>query len=155
MGADEYWVFTSSVACYIAQGKPSLVFTAEADDDTATAAAHGMDAVEGPYTATAGTALPTGLTADTEYWVFTTGVNTFQFAASLADATAGVAIELDSDGTGTLTLVRNMAPAAADRSTYVSAGESVLIAGLVGPKLSVVRESSDGVATLTRVHFVK
>lgn len=43
---------------------------------------------------------------------------------------------------------------AADGSTYVGAGESVLIDGTIGPALSVLATDT-GVATLTRVKFVK
>lgn len=43
---------------------------------------------------------------------------------------------------------------AADGSTYVGAGESVLIDGTIGPYLSVLGTTA-GVATLTRVKFVK
>lgn len=45
---------------------------------------------------------------------------------------------------------------AANGSTYVAAGESVLIDGGVGAKLSVIRAGGDdGFGTLTRVKFVK
>lgn len=64
-----------------------------------------------------------------EYWVFTPSVACFIAQGSNPTASAG------------------------DGSTYVAAGESVLIHGYLGAKLSVIRASSDGVATLTRAHF--
>lgn len=44
-----------------------------------------------------------------------------------------------------------VAASAADGSMYVPAGLPVLIDGAQGAKLSVIRESADGVATLQRV----
>lgn len=50
----------------------------------------------------------------------------------------------------------NPTASAADGSTIISAGQSVLIEGDLGAKLAIIRiGSSDGEATLTRVKFVK
>lgn len=48
-----------------------------------------------------------------------------------------------------------VAASAADGSTFVGAGQSVLIDGALGAKLSVIRNTADGKATLTRVKFIK
>ncbi len=48
----------------------------------------------------------------------------------------------------------NPTAAAADGSTYVAAGESVIISGQLGAKLAIIRAgSSDGEATLTKAAF--
>lgn len=82
-----------------------LTFTAEADDDTLTAAGHGLQTGDGPINvANSGGALPTGLAPATSYWVIRTGPNTFKLASSLANAKSGTAINITADGTGTQTL---------------------------------------------------
>lgn len=50
----------------------------------------------------------TGLTNDVTYYVIRTAYNTFQLASSLANALAGTAISLSSDGSGTQTFTSNM-----------------------------------------------
>lgn len=80
-------------------------FTAEADDDTLTASAHGLTTGHGPVTvANGGGALPTGLAAATSYWVIRLTANTFKLATSFANAMAGTAIDITTDGTGTQTI---------------------------------------------------
>lgn len=84
---------------------PDFTFTGEADDDTLTATAHGLETGDGPVqVSNSGGALPGGLTAVTDYWVIRTGANTFQLATSLANALAGTFVALSTDGTGTQTL---------------------------------------------------
>lgn len=86
-----------------------ITFTAEADDELATSVAHGMVSGEGPYrVSNTGGALPTGLAADTNYWIHvpTSAVDTFSFATSEANALAGTVIDMTTDGTGTHTLRR-------------------------------------------------
>ncbi len=82
-----------------------FTFTGEADDDTLTATAHGLQTGDGPVqVSNSGGALPGGLTALTDYYVIRTGANTFQLATSRALALAGTAVALSTDGTGTQTL---------------------------------------------------
>lgn len=85
--------------------KADVTFTGEADDDTLTAASHGLLNGDGPFqVSNAGGALPGGLAAATDYWIIYGSANTFKLAASFADALAGTAIPLSTDGTGTHTL---------------------------------------------------
>ncbi len=92
-----------------ASAKADLTFTAEADDDLATAVAHGEVTGAGPYrVVNSGGALPTGLAAHTNYWLIRTAADTFKFATSRANALAGTAINITADGSGTQTLVRNL-----------------------------------------------
>jgi len=87
----------------------NITFTGEADDDTLTATAHGLATGAGPFQLTnSGGGLPGGLTALTSYWIIRTGTNTFQLATSYANALAGTAVALSTDGTGTQTLVVNV-----------------------------------------------
>lgn len=82
-----------------------ITFVGEADDDLATAAAHGLQTGDGPVrVSNSGGALPTGLLAATDYWIIRVSANTFKFASSLANAIAGTGINLTTDGTGTQTL---------------------------------------------------
>ncbi len=66
------------------------------------ATAHGMNTGDGPVELTnVGGALPTGLTAATDYWIIKVDANTFQLATSLANALAGTPVTFSADGTGT------------------------------------------------------
>ncbi len=67
-----------------------------------TLAAHGLGI--GWIVQLGGTA-PTGLTAATDYFVIPTGANTFQLAASLAEAYDGIALTFSDDG-ATVTVSR-------------------------------------------------
>lgn len=68
-------------------------------------AAHGLHTGDGPFQLTnSGGALPTGLSAATDYWFIRDGVYTFKLAASLALALAGTGIALSGDGSGIQTM---------------------------------------------------
>lgn len=82
-----------------------LVFTGEADDDTLTSTAHGLQTGDGPVRLTTDGALSGGLAIATDYYVVKTGANTFKLATSLPNALANTTIALSTDGTGTHTLV--------------------------------------------------
>lgn len=71
---------------------------------TLTITAHGLNTGDGPIQVSeVGGALPTGLTASTNYWVIKVDVNTIALASSLANALAGTFIVLSSNGSGTMT----------------------------------------------------
>ena len=81
------------------------VFTVANATDTATVAAHGLQTGDGPLqVSNAGGALPAGLVAATNYWIIVTGVNTFKFATTFANALAGTPLNLTGDGTGVQTI---------------------------------------------------
>jgi hypothetical protein len=85
-----------------------LTFTAANSGDVMTSVAHGMETGAGPYrVSNSGGALPTGLATDTNYWIIKLTVDTYQYAASLADAIAETEVVISTDGTGTHTLRRN------------------------------------------------
>lgn len=84
----------------------NLTFTADSATDVCTATAHQMVTGDGPFRATSSGTLPTGLAVDTDYWVNVLGVNTFEFCTSRANALAGTQIDITTNGTGTLTLLR-------------------------------------------------
>lgn len=77
--------------------------------ETITETAHGMATGDGPYrVSNAGGALPTGLTADTDYWIIKLTADTYQFASSKANALALTPVNITAAaGGGTHTLRRN------------------------------------------------
>ena len=79
-------------------------FTANADTEQFTAADHGLETGDGPAQVSSSTTLPAGLTAATDYWIIKIDEDTFQLATSLANAYAGTAQAITTDGTGTHTL---------------------------------------------------
>lgn len=86
-------------------GPGDQTFTTTHAAESLTIAAHGHATGDGPYrVSNSGGALPTGLSANTDYWVIYVDANTIQLAASLADANAGTEVTFSSDGTGTHTL---------------------------------------------------
>jgi hypothetical protein len=84
---------------------PAFTFTADSATDQLTITAHGLPTGAGPATVrTVGGALPTAspaLTAQADYWVINTGANTIKLATSSANALAGVAIDILTNGSGT------------------------------------------------------
>jgi hypothetical protein len=85
-----------------------IVFTAANVTEIFTAAsAHGFMHVDGPITvANSGGALPTGLSAATNYWTIYISSTTFYMASSKAEAMAESNLTISSDGTGTQTLTQ-------------------------------------------------
>jgi hypothetical protein len=82
-----------------------IVFTAANATEIFTSAAHGLQTGDGPFqVSNSGGALPTGLTAVTDYWIIRIDANTFYLATSLANALAGTHLSISTDGTGTQTL---------------------------------------------------
>jgi hypothetical protein len=80
-------------------------FVAEADDDTFTSAGHGLsDGMAVALLAISGTSLPTGVSADTPYYVRDATANTFRLAAT----SGGAALAISSDGIGTVRRVQHM-----------------------------------------------
>ncbi len=78
------------------QGVDSIV---NAVNDTLTLSAHGYTTgLKGQVSISAGS-LPTGLSASTDYFVIVVDANTVKLAASLADALAGTAIDIEDQGT--------------------------------------------------------
>lgn len=95
---------------FVAAQKPlvvvSKVFTAANATEIFTSAAHGLKNGDGPLqVSNSGGALPTGLTAVTDYYVIFIDVNTFKLATSLALALAGTNLLISTDGTGTQSIV--------------------------------------------------
>lgn len=83
----------------------SATFTASATTDALTLAAGSRRLQTGDGVRVASSAsLPTGLSAATTYYAILAAGGTVKLASSLANARAGTAIDLTSDGSGTLTL---------------------------------------------------
>jgi hypothetical protein len=80
------------------------VFTVNAATDVATVqGGHGYTTGDGPFQVTAGTTLPAGLQAGTNYWAIVTGQTTFKFATTRALAMAGTPVDITDAGVGPFT----------------------------------------------------
>lgn len=96
---------------------PTATFTASAATDLLTITSHGFVLGDGPLqVSNSGGALPSELTAATNYWVIPNDANTFKLASSFLAALAGIGIDLLTDGTGTQSIVSVSATRPADVS---------------------------------------
>lgn len=77
--------------------------------DTISVPKHGLATGYGPLQLSNPGTLPTGLAADTNYWIISTGTNTLKLAASKADALAGTAVDITAIGAGTNTAANSIA----------------------------------------------
>lgn len=98
-------------------------FTAVAATDICTKTAHGYLTGLKVQVSNSGGALPTGLSAATDYFVIYIDANTFYLASSLANAQAGTRIDITGAGTGTQTV-----------TPTALAGASVKLQGCVDPE---------------------
>lgn len=127
-----------------------LTFTAEADDETLTTAAHGMSTGDGPYyVSNSGGALPSGLSANTPYWIIKITADTYQLAATKADALAETEVTFTTDGTGTQTLERNSNDVIAEQlkqalNAVTGANYTAALAGATGSKTLTVTANAAG-----------
>ena len=81
-------------------------FTADSSTDELHAVAHGLKNGDGPVrVSNSGGGLPTGLAAATDYWAIFVDVDNIKLATTQANAIAGVAINITTNGTGTQTLL--------------------------------------------------
>lgn len=83
----------------------AMAFTAANASEIFTSAAHGLLTGDGPVQLTnSGGALPSGLSAATDYYVIKIDANTFYLATTRSNAYAGTNLLIAGDGTGTHTL---------------------------------------------------
>lgn len=82
----------------------ATTFTADNTTEKFTAADHGLETGDGPFTVSSTTTLPAGLAAATNYWIIRINANTFYLASSLANAYAGTVVAITDNGTGTHTI---------------------------------------------------
>src|SRR5262249_40623428 len=81
-------------------------FTADSATDELHAVGHTLKNGDGPVrVSNSGGGLPTGLLAATDYWVIFVDVDNIKLATSQANAIAGTAINITTNGTGTQTLL--------------------------------------------------
>lgn len=146
-----------TTALYWAQGINDTTFTANVNDEltAVSPAAHGLalgDAVQVSTTVT----LPTGLAATTTYFAITSdalGAAKFKLATTRALALAGTAIDITGAGSGTHT-VTTIATAGAG-SHLLALGAAVYVDGSNGPKISVIRASADGNASVAAISVAR
>lgn len=118
---------------------PSTVFTADNTTETFTKTAHGFGTGYGPIRVSTTSALPTGLTAGTDYWILVIDANTFHLSLSLADAFAGYFVSISTNGTGVQSLVSTVSTLKPTNTT-VSAG--LLVGGVTTANGPVVHKQS-------------
>lgn len=90
--------------------------------------------------------LPTGLSAATTYWVIYVDDNTFKLATTRANALAGTAIDITTNGGG-FTASTVAVPNTAG-SAFLAAKVAVEVDGALGATISVVRDTVSGEASL-------
>jgi hypothetical protein len=78
-----------------------------ATDTITFGSAHGLTVHERVQVSNSGGGLPAGLSANTDYYVIVASSTTIKLATSVANADAGTAIDLTTDGTGTQTVIYN------------------------------------------------
>jgi hypothetical protein len=98
-------------------------------------------------------ALPGGVSGATTYWVIAVDANTFQIASTRANAIAGTAIDVTTNGGGII--ATTVAVAGAAGSAFVPAKVIVYIDGALGAKISVVQDAGGGNASLCPILGVK
>ncbi len=79
-------------------------FTADSTTDIMSKATHGFKTGLKVQVSNSGGALPTGLSAATDYFVIYVAADTFKLATSLVNANLGTAIDLTTNGTGLQTV---------------------------------------------------
>jgi len=83
----------------------AFTFTADSATDELHAVAHGLETGDGAaLVSNAGGGLPAPLAAATDYYVIKVDADNFKLATTLANAYAGVAIDITTNGTGVQTL---------------------------------------------------
>lgn len=137
-----------TVAAWVAQGIPDTVFTAVAATDICTAAAHGASTGWAIQVSNSGGGLPAGLAAATTFWMIVLDVNTFKLATSYANALAGTAIDITTNGTGTQT-ASTVATAGAG-SHQVQPSFPLLLDGVNGSTVAVIQDAAPGKASIAR-----
>lgn len=172
--AGQAYEVSSSTNCWIARAQAltfdDAVFIADNTTETITfGAAHGLTTGDGPFrVSNSGGGLPSGLVAATDYWAIVIDADTIKLATTLANALAGTAQLLATDGTGTHTMsdtsatikVGGAAVALASGAMFVPAGVprqipgAFTVASTLRTKLSIIRDSADGKASLTRLAAV-
>lgn len=114
----------------------AFTFTADNATETFTKTAHGLETGDGPIrVSNSGGALPSGLSAGTDYWVIKTGANTFKLATSFANAIAGSNLLISTDGTGTQTL---SAVGGTTRATDAAVSRNLSVGGTVAHGISPI-----------------
>jgi hypothetical protein len=71
-----------------------LITSVDDDDDTVEIAGHGFEIGDGPVQLTTGFPIPAGTATLTDYWVVPVDVDNFKFALSVADAYAGIVVDI-------------------------------------------------------------
>jgi hypothetical protein len=146
----EVWSDSSNAitAARLIAGTPLPVTLADDDIESIAANAltltsHAYQTGDGPVQVTTTGALPTGITALTNYWVVSTGANTIKLALSLYDALTNLTIAVSGgSGTNTIADVQTGEETARTRRVHFDS-------------LGYLGEANDGSITLTSVMSYK
>lgn len=114
-------------------GIGNRIFTANATFHQLTVANHGLVTGQSITVSNSGGGLPSPLTANTTYYVYGTGANTFKLATTLLNSLQGNTIAISTTGTGTNSIVVNFL---IGQATYVSPTTCTLTQNLVGGNLN-------------------
>lgn len=145
-------VYCGNVAAWVAQGIPATTWTNSYPTSTtvfSTASAHNLRPGMPVQVSNSGGALPTGVSAATQYFAIVLSAKTFSLATSHANAIAGTALSLTGAGTGTQSM--QTIAVAASGAMYMPAGVLALLDGWWGSQVSVIEDSTGGKASLTPV----
>ncbi len=169
--AGSFYELTSTTNCWIARST-AISFSGEfvadaASDKLLFATVHALTTGDGPFRLTnSGGALPGATAAATDYWAIVVDTDEIKLATSLANALAGTAVNVTDAGTGTHTMASTLqtvkvgttaVAGTANGSMLVPANEDVTISGAAAvgdvtkARISIIRDSADGKATLTKL----
>lgn len=99
-----------------------------AEDDTVTEAAHGFfTGLKGQFTTD--DTLPAGLSAATDYFIIKVDADTYKVATSLANATAGTAVDITDQGVGNHTFTPTSLAGAAVKVEKSNSTQAEITAG--------------------------
>ncbi len=98
--------------------------------------------------------LPGGVSAATNYWTIVVDANTFKIATSRANAVAAtpVPVDLTTNGGG---ITATTTAVAGSGSAFLPAGALVFVDGSNGAKVSVIRDSADGKASIVQASLTR
>jgi hypothetical protein len=143
------WNFVVTTAAWVAQGIADTVFTANDVSFVFTATGHNLRTGLPVQVSNSGGALPTGLSAATNYWARVIDANTFYLYDTRAHALVGGAtgqVQVSTNGTGTQTMT-TVATAGAG-SALIPADVLIPVDPALGAKVSVLQQASGGNASM-------
>ena len=101
--------------------------------NTITATGHGLSTADGPVAISSTGSVPGGTATTTTYWLIAVDPNTLALASSYANAVAGTKVTLSTQGSGTITISRDIAVynngTLLTKASYSTSGPNYLLFG--------------------------